>query len=64
MAELSLSRFQYSKDSFFYIVLIVVAIFLAVAIALQPRFRFGLRDLFVLTTVVALLIGTMAYWQR
>jgi hypothetical protein len=37
---------------------------LAIAIRPKPRWRFGLRDLFTLTTVAALVIGPLAFWLR
>jgi hypothetical protein len=37
---------------------------LAIVIRPKSRFKFGLRDLFALTTVAALLIGPPAFWLR
>jgi hypothetical protein len=43
---------------------ILFTLLLAIAIRPQPRWRFGLRDLFTLTTVAALVIGPLAFWLR
>jgi hypothetical protein len=42
----------------------VVCGLLAVLTRSKPRWRFGLRDLFALTTVAALVIGPLAFWLR
>jgi hypothetical protein len=42
----------------------VVCGFLAVLIRSKLRWQFGLRDLFAVTTVAALIIGPLAFWLR
>lgn len=41
-----------------------LTVILTIAIRPKPRFKFGLRDLFTLTTVAALTIGPLAFWLR
>jgi hypothetical protein len=44
--------------------LVLTTALLAIAIRPKPRSRFGLRDLFTLTTVAAVVMGPLAFWLR